>query len=188
MARTFVMRLKEKIRRLLGKKYNFEDEAILKEARERAEVIKQLKFQQRLLEHQRDIKKEQFKMMQIEEQISFYNGEEEQPKNGDLTTLITGILVPILLKKFAPDVDLSGIFNPQSQKALPLPDALPKQNLSDKTELSDEEIQEQLNQIPRKQLKMVKGMPDVIIKAYAQKNLNFSESTIDRAIQILKNR
>jgi hypothetical protein len=177
---------------LKRKKYNYENPEIAAEAQQRANEIKALKFKQRLLEHQRAVAREQYKNLQLEEEIAAYRGEEQESQgDSSFNVLLKDIIIPIAMRKFFPETPEAGqiattFLNPPPTATTaklsgnPTNAALP--------ELSDEEIIEQLDAVPRKYAKFIKAAPDATIKAYLTKNFAYGEQTIDRAIYLMKNR
>lgn len=170
---------------IFRKKRAFEDPEIMQEAARRSEEIRVLRHQTRLLEHQRAVKQEQIRIQRLEEEL-----QPEEPEQLDPMMIM---LLSMLFKgqgngQEGGQVDLSQFIpqlTRQNQINQPQAQGMALQAATE-TDLSDNEIMAMLKNVPSKYLKMAKGLPPEIIKAYVKKNFDYSDKTIERAIQIIK--
>lgn len=174
------------------KAHPWQDPEIITEANRRSAEIRELQHQARLIEHERNVAKEQYKLAKLRDEITFYQEERQapEPPQNDLSQLLP--LLMLLGRKDQGQMsmeDFAPLLQSSSQRQNPsqvIPSSSAKSPPD--TSLSDDEIIATIDKIPPKYLKMAKQFPDKIIKSYAQKHFDFNEPTLERAIEIIRSR
>ena len=150
------------------------DEAIdrgLETKRNRAE-IRRLNHQAQVLEEQREIAR-----LKAEIADEF---EDDEPEESSADQLITNLILSSILKGKTPSNALTSVLqSPQSSLGSP---PIPHESLS----LADEEIVNQIKKIPKKYVKLGKSFDDNTLRAFMQKNFNYDNDTVERAIKIFR--
>lgn len=164
--------------------YSFDDETTATEARARSDEIRDLKHQARLLEHQRNVQREKYKLLQLQDQISFYedeiNGDDEDNASGSIDEMFQSILLKSLLGQ-APLQNANA-----SLSAHQPPQEATNPNVARKISLSDDELKDNLKRMPKHLLKIARAAPEDKVREYLGDKFNLDDDTIRRGIAILK--
>jgi hypothetical protein len=177
------------------KAHPWEDSAVQTEANRRSKEISALKYQARLLEHEKEVAKQQYKLSRLKDEISFYEEDKAADQPGqDFNQMLPFLMMLMSGQKPEPQ-DFLKMLNPgfvspsKASEISSTPGFAAHASTpvnAEQISLSDEEISETLKTIPKNYLKMAKKFPDQIIKSYAEKHFNFNEPTVERAIEILR--
>lgn len=167
---------------------SFEDPEISQEAARRSLEIRELKHKTRILEHEALIKREQLKIKRLEEELSEGEEEEEQPIDPMMLSILGMLFSGKSLDSQNFDLTsfIPGLQQSQGSAKISQPGAVKQLPPMTETELSEGEIQAMINKMDKKYLKIARGLPPEIIKAYCKKNFDYSEQTIEKAIEIIK--
>lgn len=133
--------------------------------------IRRLEHEARVLEQKQEIKR-------LEKELAELNADDDDDddeidtENMLMNTLLTKFMNPHSIR----DPNQGGEISP-----------IPPMQVGGEISLSDQQIEQTLAGIPRSYLKMARNMPDDAIKAFINKQGNFSQETINRAITRLRN-
>lgn len=167
------------------------------EANKKAQVIHELKHQARALEYEAKVLREQKRVDQLKAEIAFYKNppQEEAPQHNQMQELMQLFLMFQAfngksgenggdMAQFMASLQDPNILNSPASSGNLNKSTIP-QNIND-IPLSDEAIRENLSLLPPDKVKLAKKLNPGIIKSYIKKNFDYSDATIERAIQIIK--
>jgi hypothetical protein len=154
-----------------------------KEAYEHSLEVRRNEAELRRLRHQVKVEEQRLQIADLRAQLDEYRPDDdnENASTGGLSpeNMLMTIIANALTSPKAPGASAEFSQNPPiltDERSGGAPGA----------ELTDEQIKEIINKLPKNQVKIARSMPDPIIKDYLKKNFPYDDSTINRAILILK--
>lgn len=131
-----------------------------------------MRHERKKLQEEIELKREQQKLRELEEQLSEYDEDEEEDTPDNADALLLQILAPVLSR---------GVSQPS------VPAASPVQSAEQYVQFTDDEIRQTLKQFDKKKLKMAKAMPDDTLRKYVRAHIpTISPESEMRALQILR--
>ena len=152
----------------------FEDKEIQKEASQFSLEKRQLNAELRKLRHKKDVLAKQIEIQELKQQLDNLRGDDETDNSDD--GMGNNFMNLLMLKLLGG----GGLTNPQPQSSEIISPNNPIINLS------DEELKTAISQLPKKTLKIAKNLPDNAIKAYISKYFNVDDNTLNRAVNLIK--
>jgi hypothetical protein len=171
---------------------SFEDDEIRQRAIQHSKEIRELNAQIREAEHQASLEKARLILMRKQQAIQDYRDEitPPEPEPGIIEQLqpYLPLILSLLSGKQLNAPELLNALNnsPQQQHQAQLSPPKKDDNSPGVAYISDEEIKQTIEQIPKKDLKMAKMFPDSVVKSYLQKHFSVDNETADRALTILR--
>jgi len=142
-----------------------------------AQQTRQMTAQIRRLEHEARILEQKAEIKRLEKELADLQGGDEEEEDNDQS--IDNMLINTLLSKFI-NLQANNHQGGEISQIQEIP------TTSGEISLSDPQIDETIQAIPRKYLKMARIMPDDTLRGFINKQGNFSEETIKRAIAKLR--
>lgn len=169
---------------------SFEDDEIRQRAIQHSKEIRELNAQIREAEHQAELEKARLMLMRKQQAIQDYRDEitPPEPEPGIIEQLqpYLPLILSLLSGKQLNSSELLSALNNSPQQQHQAQTSPPKQLSPGVAHISDDEIKQTIEQLPKKDLKMAKMFPDSVVKSYLQKHFNVDDETADRALTILR--